>query len=35
VRHLIVDRDGVLNAEPAGGGFVREPAQFQWLPGSL
>lgn len=35
VRHLIVDRDGVLNAEPAGGEFVREPAQFHWLPGSL
>jgi D-glycero-D-manno-heptose 1,7-bisphosphate phosphatase len=35
VRHLIVDRDGVLNAEPADGGFVREPAQFHWLPGSL
>lgn len=35
IRHLIVDRDGVLNAEPAGGEFVREPAQFHWLPGSL
>lgn len=35
VRHLIVDRDGVLNAEPADGGFVREPAQFRWLPRSL
>jgi D-glycero-D-manno-heptose 1,7-bisphosphate phosphatase len=35
VRHLILDRDGVLNAELPGGKFVREPAQFHWLPGSL
>lgn len=35
VRHLVVDRDGVLNRENASGGWVTSPADFQWLPGSL
>jgi D-glycero-D-manno-heptose 1,7-bisphosphate phosphatase len=32
-RHVILDRDGVLNRE--GEGYVVEPAEFQWLPGAL
>jgi D-glycero-D-manno-heptose 1,7-bisphosphate phosphatase len=34
-RHVILDRDGVLNYEAPEGGYVREPAQFRWLPGAL
>ena len=34
-RHVILDRDGVLNREAAEAGFVRAPPQFQWLPGAL
>jgi D-glycero-D-manno-heptose 1,7-bisphosphate phosphatase len=34
-RHVILDRDGVLNCEAEGGGYVREPAEFRWLPGAL
>jgi len=34
-RHVILDRDGVLNREAGGGGYVREPAEFFWLPGAL
>lgn len=34
-RHVILDRDGVLNREAEGGGYVREPAEFHWLPGAL
>lgn len=33
-RHVILDRDGVLNAE-APGGFVTDPEQFQWLSNVL
>jgi D-glycero-D-manno-heptose 1,7-bisphosphate phosphatase len=35
VRHVILDRDGVLNHEAQGGGYVRDPAEFHWLPGAL
>lgn len=35
VRHLIVDRDGVLNREAPAGQWVRAPAAFDWLPGAL
>ena len=35
VRHVILDRDGVLNLEAEGGGYVREPSEFHWLPGAL
>jgi D-glycero-D-manno-heptose 1,7-bisphosphate phosphatase len=35
VRHVILDRDGVLNREAPDGGYVREPAEFRWLPGAL
>jgi D-glycero-D-manno-heptose 1,7-bisphosphate phosphatase len=34
-RHLILDRDGVLNREPGDGGYVRAPEEFVWLPGVL
>ena len=35
LRHIILDRDGVLNREADGGGYVREPSEFYWLPGAL
>jgi D-glycero-D-manno-heptose 1,7-bisphosphate phosphatase len=35
VRHLILDRDGVLNEEPADGGYVLDPEAFRWVPGAL
>ncbi len=34
-RHLILDRDGVLNCEPPGAGYVMEPEDFRWIPGAL
>lgn len=34
-KHVILDRDGVLNREAANSGYILEPAQFQWLPGAL
>jgi D-glycero-D-manno-heptose 1,7-bisphosphate phosphatase len=34
-RHLILDRDGVLNYEAPPPGFVLRPEQFRWLPGAL
>jgi len=34
-RHVILDRDGVLNREADDAGYVREPAEFHWLPGAL
>jgi len=34
-RHIILDRDGVLNREAAELPCVRTPAQFHWLPGAL
>lgn len=35
IRHVILDRDGVLNAEPPDGGYVLDHAQWRWLPGAL
>ncbi len=35
IRHVILDRDGVLNAEPPDGGYVTDSTQWQWLPGAL
>lgn len=35
IRHVILDRDGVLNAEPRNGGYIVEWAHWQWLPGAL
>jgi D-glycero-D-manno-heptose 1,7-bisphosphate phosphatase len=34
MRHLILDRDGVLNRESASG-YVLEPDQWQWEPRAL
>jgi D-glycero-D-manno-heptose 1,7-bisphosphate phosphatase len=34
-KHVILDRDGVLNHEARDSGYVREPAEFRWLPGAL
>lgn len=34
-RHLILDRDGVLNYEAPPPGFVMRPQDFRWLPGAL
>jgi D-glycero-D-manno-heptose 1,7-bisphosphate phosphatase len=34
-RHVILDRDGVLNAEPPGSGYVQRAEDFHWLPGAL
>ena len=34
-KHLILDRDGVLNYEAPDSGYVREPEEFLWLPGAL
>lgn len=35
IRHVILDRDGVLNAEPTDGSYIVDPAQWRWLPGTL
>jgi D-glycero-D-manno-heptose 1,7-bisphosphate phosphatase len=35
IRHVILDRDGVLNREAHDGGYVLVPAEFDWLPGAL
>ena len=35
IRHIILDRDGVLNYDAPEGTYVREPAEFRWLPGAL
>ena len=34
-RHVILDRDGVLNREAPEAGYIREPGEFFWLPGAL
>jgi D-glycero-D-manno-heptose 1,7-bisphosphate phosphatase len=34
-RHVILDRDGVLNEEAPGEGYLQEATQFRWLPGVL
>lgn len=34
IRHVILDRDGVLNRERAGGGPPRCRSEWRWLPGS-
>ena len=34
-KHVILDRDGVLNREADDGGYVLDPSQFFWLPGAL
>jgi len=35
VRHVILDRDGVLNEEAPDGGYVRSPEEWRWIPGAL
>jgi len=35
VRHLILDRDGVLNHEAPDHGYILRPEDFKWLPGAL
>jgi D-glycero-D-manno-heptose 1,7-bisphosphate phosphatase len=35
VRHLILDRDGVLNEEAPAEGYVTGPDGWRWIPGSL
>jgi D-glycero-D-manno-heptose 1,7-bisphosphate phosphatase len=35
IRHIILDRDGVLNREAPDSGYVRNPEEFHWLPGAL
>jgi D-glycero-D-manno-heptose 1,7-bisphosphate phosphatase len=35
IRHVIADRDGVLNEELENGGYLRSAHQFRWLPGTL
>jgi D-glycero-D-manno-heptose 1,7-bisphosphate phosphatase len=35
IRHVIADRDGVLNEELENGAYVRSAHQFRWLPGTL
>jgi D-glycero-D-manno-heptose 1,7-bisphosphate phosphatase len=35
IRHLILDRDGVLNREAPEHGYILAPEDFVWLPGSL
>lgn len=34
-RHLILDRDGVLNEEAPNRGYVTSPQQWRWIPGAL
>jgi phosphoheptose isomerase len=35
IKHVIVDRDGVLNEELGGGAHLSDPDRFQWVPGAL
>ena len=35
IKHLIVDRDRVLNEELEGGAHLGDPDRFYWLPGVL
>ena len=34
-RHVILDRDGVLNREAPERGYILSSADFHWLPGTL
>lgn len=34
-KHVILDRDGVLNCEAHGGGYILGPEEFCWMPGAL
>lgn len=35
IKHVILDRDGVLNAERGDGGYINSWSQWQWIPGAL
>jgi hypothetical protein len=35
IKHVILDRDGVLNEELDGGAYIADVDRFHWLPGSL
>jgi D-glycero-D-manno-heptose 1,7-bisphosphate phosphatase len=35
IRHVILDRDGVLNEEAPANGYITRPESWRWLPGSL
>lgn len=35
VRHVILDRDGVLNEERGDGGYVERWSQWRWISGAL
>lgn len=35
IQHVIFDRDGVLNVEHEGGGYITDVDQWRWLPGAL
>ncbi len=34
-KHVILDRDGVLNVEQPDGGYVVDWSQWQWIPGAV
>ncbi len=33
-RHLILDRDGVLNEEAPAGGYIKAPEDWRWIEGA-
>ena len=35
IEHVVLDRDGVLNVEDPGGGYVLSPEAFVWIEGVL
>jgi D-glycero-D-manno-heptose 1,7-bisphosphate phosphatase len=35
IRHVILDRDGVLNREDPDGGYVERPDKWRWEEGAL
>src|ERR1700761_6384927 len=35
VRHVFLDRDGVLNRKLPEGAYVSDWAQFEWIPGAM
>ena len=35
IRHVILDRDGVLNEEAPARGYIRDAGEFHWLPHAL
>ena len=35
LRHVILDRDGVLNVERSDGGYIENWSQWRWLPRAL